>query len=95
MCQSFSQLIYRHPSELPGQRIKLRLGFCVERLRTFAVTALQMKDRDSGLNQPLNRKFLLSMRMVPDFFPGFMTFEETPRVEEINAFLEKVSRTIR
>jgi len=47
-----------------------------------------VQDRDGGLDESLVEALILAVRVLPDFFPRLVAFEEPPRVEERDPLLE-------
>ena len=71
-----------------------------ERLRAGEVIAGMMMERRGDLDDALKAAAFDASRFQPDFFPGFVRFKETPRIEMIAAarecfredFIEKFGR---
>ena len=75
---------------LVGERIEFLACLLVERSCSFEISALSVKDRDRGLDQSLVEKFHIAVGAFPDFFPGFVAFEEAAFVEEIDSLFEEI-----
>lgn len=75
---------------LVGKWVEFRPRLGVEQLGSRAVTALGVQQCRRSLDYSLPKPFLRAAPTLPHFFPRLVTFEESTRVEKLDALFEAI-----